>query len=91
MRLVDLLWRGQLGLLIAGDVRSLLVLLEFGLMLAPVVMLRSAASRRDLGHLVRAAIVMMFGRRALSLRHVPGGVHAGRRTGRISRAWPRSW
>jgi Ni/Fe-hydrogenase subunit HybB-like protein len=29
-------------------------------MLAPVVMLRSAANRRDLGHLVRAAIVMMF-------------------------------
>jgi Ni/Fe-hydrogenase subunit HybB-like protein len=60
MRLVDLWWRGQAGLLIAGDVRSLLALVELGLMLAPVVMLRSAESRRDLGHLVRAAIVMMF-------------------------------
>ena len=61
MRLADLAWRGQLGLLAAGDIRSLLVLIEFGLMLAPAVMLRSAARRRDLGHLVRAAMLMMFG------------------------------
>ena len=61
MRLADLAWRGQLGLLAAGDIRSLLVLIEFGLMLAPAVMLRSAARRRDLGHLVRAAMLMMLG------------------------------
>jgi len=60
-RVADLAWRGQLGLLAAGDIRSLLVLIEFGLMLAPAVMLRSAARRRDLGHLVRAAMLMMFG------------------------------
>lgn len=60
MRLADLWWRGQLGLLVTGDGRSLLVLLEFALMLAPAAMLWSARSRRDLGHLVRAAIVMMF-------------------------------
>jgi len=61
MRLADLAWRGQLGSLAAVDIRSLLVLIEFGLMLAPAVMLRSAARRRDLGHLVRAAMLMMFG------------------------------
>jgi Ni/Fe-hydrogenase subunit HybB-like protein len=61
MRLVDLWWRGRLGLLVTGDGRSLMALLEFALMLAPAAMLWSARSRRDLGHLVRAAIVMMFG------------------------------
>jgi len=33
----------------------------FALMLAPAAMLWSARSRRELGHLVRAAMVMMFG------------------------------
>jgi Ni/Fe-hydrogenase subunit HybB-like protein len=61
MRLVDLWWRGRLGLLVTGDGRSLMVLLEFALMLAPAAMLWSARSRREFGHLVRAAIVMMFG------------------------------
>jgi Ni/Fe-hydrogenase subunit HybB-like protein len=59
-RLADLAWRGRIGLLFAGDVRSLLVLLEFALFLAPAVMLFSARKRRNLGSLVRAALTMMF-------------------------------
>jgi Ni/Fe-hydrogenase subunit HybB-like protein len=60
LRLVDLWWRDSLGLLAAGDVRSFLVLLELGLLLAPAVMLWPAAARRDLGRLLRGAIVMML-------------------------------
>ena len=60
LRLVDLWWQGNLGLLLAGDARSVLAILEFALMLAPVAMLASAPYRRDLGRLVGAAIVMMF-------------------------------
>jgi Ni/Fe-hydrogenase subunit HybB-like protein len=45
---------------VAGDGRSILAALEFVLFLAPAVMLASRARRRDLGHLVRAAMVMMF-------------------------------
>jgi Ni/Fe-hydrogenase subunit HybB-like protein len=60
LRLVDLWWRGSLGLLLAGDARSVLAILELALLLAPVAMLASAAHRRDLGRLVGAAIVMMF-------------------------------
>jgi Ni/Fe-hydrogenase subunit HybB-like protein len=60
LRLGDLAWRGNLGLLFAGDRRSLLALFEFVLFLAPAVMLSSATRRRDLGHLFRAALVMMF-------------------------------
>jgi Ni/Fe-hydrogenase subunit HybB-like protein len=60
LRLVDLWWRGSLGLLLAGDARSALALVEFALFLAPIAMLWPAAGRRDLGRLVGAAIVMMF-------------------------------
>jgi len=60
IRVADLGMRGLLGSLFNGDVHSTMVLLEFALFLAPAVMLMSAASRRDLGNLVRAAMVMMF-------------------------------
>jgi Ni/Fe-hydrogenase subunit HybB-like protein len=61
LRLGDLWWRDRLGLLAAGDVRSMLALLEFALFMAPVFMLSSAARRRDLGSLVRGAMVMVLG------------------------------
>src|SRR5262245_2001339 len=60
LRLGDLVWRGRLGLLFAGDGRAALATLEFVLFLAPVVMLASPDRRRDLGHLFRAALVMIF-------------------------------
>ena len=61
VRLGDLWWRGDLGLLFAGDVRSVLAVIEFAFFLAPAAMLLSPAARADLGQLVRAAMVMMFG------------------------------
>ena len=61
LRVGDLWWRGSLGALVAGDVRSALAVAELALMIAPAVMLRTAARRRDLGGLVRGAMVMMFG------------------------------
>jgi Ni/Fe-hydrogenase subunit HybB-like protein len=60
LRLVDLWWQGSLGLLLARDARSMLAILEFALLLAPVAMIASPAHRRDLGRLVGTAIVMMF-------------------------------
>jgi len=60
LRLVDMGVRGVLGSLFAFDTRSIMVLLEMALFLAPAIMLLSPASRRDLGHLVRSAMVMMF-------------------------------
>ena len=59
-RLADLAWRGSLGLLFAGDVRSLMVWLEFALFMTPVVLLARPLTRRDLGTLVRAAMAMML-------------------------------
>jgi Ni/Fe-hydrogenase subunit HybB-like protein len=60
LRLGDMAVRGVLGSLFAGDVRSMMAILELLLFLAPAVMLMSANSRRSLGHLVRSAMVMMF-------------------------------
>jgi Ni/Fe-hydrogenase subunit HybB-like protein len=60
LRVADLWWRGNLGLLFAGDTRAVMAALEFVLFAAPVVMLASARSRRDLGALLRGAMVMMF-------------------------------
>ncbi len=60
MRLGDLAWNGRLGLLVAGDVRSVMALVEIALFLAPAAMLRSPASRRDVPRLFRGALVMMF-------------------------------
>jgi Ni/Fe-hydrogenase subunit HybB-like protein len=60
LRLVDVAWRGSLGALFAGDVRSVMALLEFALFLAPALMLLSAGSRRSLANLVRASMLMML-------------------------------
>jgi Ni/Fe-hydrogenase subunit HybB-like protein len=60
VRVADLWWRGNLGLLFGGDSRAVMAALEFVLFAAPVVMLGSARSRRDLGALLRGAMVMMF-------------------------------
>ena len=60
IRVVDLAWRGDLGLLFAGDLRSIMAWVEFVLFLAPVAMLISPVRRRDPSHLFRAALVMMF-------------------------------
>jgi Ni/Fe-hydrogenase subunit HybB-like protein len=60
LRVADLAWRGNLGLLLAGDARSVLAAIELVLFVAPAVMLASPRRRADLGNLVRAAMVMMF-------------------------------
>jgi Ni/Fe-hydrogenase subunit HybB-like protein len=60
LRVGDLLWRGQVGALFAGDGRSVMAALEIVFFLIPVVMLASPAQRHDLGNLVRAAMVMIF-------------------------------
>jgi Ni/Fe-hydrogenase subunit HybB-like protein len=60
LRLGDLWWRGDLGLLFGGSGRAAMAALEYVAFLAPVVMLASPSRRRDLGVLVRAAMVMMF-------------------------------
>jgi len=60
LRLADIAMRGALGALFAGDIRSIVLLVELVLFLVPAAMLRSPASRRDLGNLVRASMVMMF-------------------------------
>jgi Ni/Fe-hydrogenase subunit HybB-like protein len=59
LRVGDLWWRGRLSLLLAGDGRSVLAAFEIALFLAPVVMLASAGRRENLGHLFRAALMMM--------------------------------
>jgi Ni/Fe-hydrogenase subunit HybB-like protein len=61
LRLVDMGSRGVIGGLLAGDLRSILVIVELVLFLVPAGMLLNRAKRRSLGHLVRAAMVMMFG------------------------------
>ena len=60
LRIVDLAWRGRLGLLFEPDVRTFMVWIELALALAPAAILASPAARRDLGSLFRAAIVLMF-------------------------------
>ena len=60
LRVADMAMRGVLGSLFSGGVRPTMVVLELVMFLAPAVMLTSAGSRRNLGHLVRAAMVMMF-------------------------------
>jgi len=60
LRFGDLWYRGELATLVSGGGRAGLAALEFGLFLAPVVMLASSRSRRDLGQLVRASMAMMF-------------------------------
>jgi Ni/Fe-hydrogenase subunit HybB-like protein len=60
MRVADLAVRGVLPSLISGGVRPVILIVELLLFLAPAIMLASARRRENLGHLVRAAMVMMF-------------------------------
>ena len=60
LRFADLGWRGNAGLLLAGDTRSMMVWIELATFLAPVAMLMPHSARRDLGKLFGAAIVLMF-------------------------------
>jgi Ni/Fe-hydrogenase subunit HybB-like protein len=60
LRFSDLAWRGNAGLLLAGDLRSVIVWIELAMFLAPVIMLLAPTAQRDLGRLFRAAVVMMF-------------------------------
>ncbi|MGC4084301.1 MAG: Ni/Fe-hydrogenase cytochrome b subunit [Vicinamibacterales bacterium] len=60
LRLADMGVRGVLGSLLAFDVRSTMVLIELVLLLAPALMLWSPDRRRDFGHLVRSAMVMIL-------------------------------
>jgi Ni/Fe-hydrogenase subunit HybB-like protein len=61
LRLGDILLRGHLSTLFAFDLRSTLVLIEFALLLAPVVLLRSAAARQDKAVLFRGALLLAAG------------------------------
>jgi Ni/Fe-hydrogenase subunit HybB-like protein len=60
LRGADIVWRGDAGLLLAGDARAWLAWFEFALFLAPLALLASPAARRDLGRLFGAAVTMMF-------------------------------
>lgn len=60
VRLLDVTARGRWGLVFAFDRYSLIFLGEIALVLAPLVMLLAKAKRRDLGHLFRAAMLMML-------------------------------
>jgi Ni/Fe-hydrogenase subunit HybB-like protein len=61
LRLAGLVVRGHLPLLLAFDVRSILVLLEFLLVFAPAAMLFPAAARRSPGTQFRAAVLLLAG------------------------------
>lgn len=60
LRIADLAFAGKLGILFAFDIFSFMTLLELGLALAPGFMLLNKARRQDLGHLFRAAVLMML-------------------------------
>jgi Ni/Fe-hydrogenase subunit HybB-like protein len=60
LRVLDLAYAGRLGLLFAFDTFSVMALLELALATAPGVMLLSRRRRTDLGHLFRAAMLMML-------------------------------
>lgn len=60
VRLADLTARGELDRILALDRFSLLLITELALMLAPALMLLQERRRRDLGHLFRAAMLMML-------------------------------
>jgi Ni/Fe-hydrogenase subunit HybB-like protein len=60
LRVGDLLWRGQIGALFAGDGRGVMATLEIVFFLMPIVLLASPERRHDLGNLVRASMAMIF-------------------------------
>jgi Ni/Fe-hydrogenase subunit HybB-like protein len=61
LRLGDLAGRGQLARAVRLDLQSFVFLLETGCFVASVVLLLLGASRRDLGSLFRAAVLLMLG------------------------------
>jgi Ni/Fe-hydrogenase subunit HybB-like protein len=61
LRIGDWWVRGAWSGVAIGDTRSLLALAEIALWLAPLPFLRSAARQRDIGGMVRGAILLMFG------------------------------
>jgi Ni/Fe-hydrogenase subunit HybB-like protein len=61
LRLGDLAWRGQIGALLAFDLRSVLALVELALFAAAPLMLATERQRADLGNLFRAAMVLVAG------------------------------
>jgi Ni/Fe-hydrogenase subunit HybB-like protein len=60
LRLLDLAVRGQIGALFALDFYSVMSLMELALFIAPVVMLLDKKKRRNMGHLFRAAMLLML-------------------------------
>ncbi|HXW08282.1 MAG TPA: Ni/Fe-hydrogenase cytochrome b subunit [Vicinamibacterales bacterium] len=60
LRLADIAWQGQLGLLFAFDRFSVMALLELALAIAPGILLMSPTRRASLGSLFRAAMLMML-------------------------------
>ncbi len=60
VRVVLLVAQGNLGHLFAGDLASLLYLVEITLFVIPVVILASAENRQDGGKLLIAAVSMLF-------------------------------
>jgi Ni/Fe-hydrogenase subunit HybB-like protein len=60
LRIGDLAWRGKLALAFTPDRYAFFFWLETALAAAPLVLLSSAAQRRDPGNLFRAAMVMIL-------------------------------
>jgi Ni/Fe-hydrogenase subunit HybB-like protein len=60
IRLLDLLIKGRIGLITALDRYSILFMFEGVLFLVPILMLLSRRQRYQLGHLFRAAILIML-------------------------------
>ena len=60
LRLIDLAVRGQIGAFFAFDLYSVMALTELALTAAAALMLASAPRRRQLGHLFRAAMLLML-------------------------------
>ena len=61
LRLGDLVWRGQIGALLAFDRYSVLSLIELALFAAAPLMLATERQRQDVGNLFRAAMVLVLG------------------------------
>ena len=60
LRLIDLAVRGQIGALFALDLYSVMALIELALVVGATVILASVARRQRLGHLFRAAMLLML-------------------------------
>ena len=60
IRLIDLIWRGQIGALFAFDHFSVMSLIELAMFVAALVMLSTKRRRSHLGNLFRAAMLLLF-------------------------------